>query len=148
MRIHEIITESRRKNVDEGIGDVTLGQIGRGLGKAVGGLGKVAGGAVGATVGVGSALKQGYHAGRDWVAGRGSSGTNRQTSSGNSSGDTSATQQSATSPSTSSVDTTSQVSTPAKPMTMAQLKKSIEMLPKKEQAAILKALEKKVGTSQ
>ena len=148
MRIHEIITESRRKDVDEGIGDVTLGQIGRGLGKAVGGLGKVAGGAVGATVGVGSALKQGYHAGRDWVAGRGSSGTTRRSSSGNSSGNTSTTQRSATSPSTSSVDTTSQVSTPAKPMTMAQLKKSIEMLPKKEQAAILKALEKKVGTIQ
>src|SRR5574343_198235 len=134
MRIHEIITESRRKNVDEGLGDVTLGQIGRGVGKAIGGLGKAAGGAVGATVGVGSALKQGYHAGRDWVAGRG----NKSYSSGSSdSGQASTSSPRSTNtggnatPNTSSQSSSDIAST--KPISMAQLKKSIEQLPKKEQ---------------
>ena len=136
MRINEIITESRRSNVDEGIGDITLGQIGRGVGKAIGGLGKVAGGTVGAAVGVGSAVKQGSKSGRDWVSGKGSSTTTRV--------------EPKKAPTTT--DTTqqepSQTPTTPKPVNVTTLKQSIEKLSKKDQQAILKQLEKKIGKVQ
>jgi hypothetical protein len=71
MRMREIINETKRSRQDEGIGDVTLGDIGRGIGKAVSGTAKVAGGLAGATVGVGKSIAQGYRAGRDWASGNG-----------------------------------------------------------------------------
>ena len=135
MRINEIITESRRSNVDEGIGDVTLGQIGRGVGKAIGGLGKVAGGTVGAAVGVGSAVKQGFKSGRDWVSGKGSPTTSRE-----------APKQSPTT--TSTQQAPSQTPATPKPVNVTTLKQSIEKLSKKDQQAILKQLEKKIGKVQ
>lgn len=69
MRMREIINETKRARQDEGIGDVTLGDIGRGIGKAVSGTAKVAGGLAGATVGVGKSIAQGYRSGRDWASG-------------------------------------------------------------------------------
>lgn len=63
MRIHELITENQ--NLDE----LSLGDVGKKIGGAIGGAAKAVGSVAGGAVGAWDAAKQGYYAGRSAVSG-------------------------------------------------------------------------------
>lgn len=67
MRIHDLIVESTEP-VEEG---PILNKIGAGLGRAVGTAAKGVGAVAGGVAGLGSAIKTGYQAGKNYVAGAG-----------------------------------------------------------------------------
>jgi hypothetical protein len=139
MRIHDLIIENTEP-VEEG---PILNKIGAGIGKAVGTAAKGVGAVAGGVAGLGSAVKTGYQAGKNYVAGAGDDATGTAPASTTA---PSATAQSATAPATSTPGTTPQPA--AAPSLYNQVKTNINQLDAKGKQRILALLQKQLGSAQ